>query len=60
MSNVRQTTLSLGLFRAPIVLAAGGLLLGAVVAQEIKSLHLRLEQHRNGAGSERRLRLFER
>ena len=61
MSNIRQSTLSLRLFRAPIVLAAGGLLLGAVVvAQEIKSLHLRLEQHRNGAGSERRLRLFER
>ena len=36
MSNIRQTTLSLGLFRAPIVLAAGGLLLGAVVPQEIK------------------------
>ena len=37
MSNVRQSTLSVRLFRAPIVLAAGGLLLGAVVAQEIKS-----------------------
>ena len=37
MSNVRQSTLSVRLFRAPIVLAPRGLLLGAVVAQDVKS-----------------------
>ena len=37
MSNVRQSTISVRLFRVPIVLAARGLLLGAVVAQEVES-----------------------
>ena len=37
MSDLRQNTLSIRLFRASIVLAAGALLLGTVVAQEIKS-----------------------
>ena len=60
MSNVRQSTFFCQTFPAQIGLAADGLLLGARCRSGDKVLHLRSEQHQNGAGSELRLRFVER